>query len=222
MIRSGQKILVIAITVLIGFASPVQAGIVTFTTPGIAIQDVELFTGTPLQVDATLTAIGSLTWNLDIDANGNTINSDSSVIADFVGTLPAEFGKLGLAGVAFDLHSLLAGQSVTITNNGTLVTVNSNFGITVPAAGTTFYTVTPSEFITSILGVPFSTFHFTSPAVTGVYIGDNPLTIDPGTLVGASFDRTVSSVPEPSSAVLLVLGGVGLAIRSFRHRRFRF
>ena len=218
MTRTAQTTIVFAFAIMNGFISPVQAGVVSFTTPGIAIQNVQLFTGSPVQVDASLTAIGSLTWTLDIDANGNTINSDSFVTAAFFGTLPTEFAVLGLAGVPFELRSLPTDQSVTTTNDGTLITVVSNFSITVPAAGAAFSTATPSEFISTIQGVPFSEFYFNSPAVTGILIGDNPLGIPPGTLVGASFDRTVSSVPEPSSAALLLLGAFGALGAECRRR----
>ena len=215
--RTTQTIVAVAFALACGFMSPVQAGMVSFTTPGIAIQNVQLFTGSPVQIDASLTAIGSLTWTLDVDANGNTINSDSFVTAAFFGTLPAEFAVLGLAGVPFELRSLPADQSVTTTNDGTLITVVSHFAITVPAAGAAFSTATPSEFVSSIQGVPFSAFYFNSPAVTGILIGDNPLGIPAGTLVGASFDRTVSSIPEPSSAALLLLGVVGALGVTRRH-----
>jgi hypothetical protein len=218
MFRTGKRVIAGAIAMLISLDNSAMANVLTFSTTGIAIQKVELFPGLPFQIDATLTGVGSLAWNLDVDANGNTINSDSSVFADFVGTLPAEFAVLGLAGASFDLHSLPSDQSVTTTNNGTVLTVNSKFEIDVPAAGAVFYTVTPSEFITAIAGVPFTTFHFTSPDVTGVYIGDNPLGILAGSLVGASFDRTVSSVPEPSTAILLVFGSIGALVSQWRRR----
>ena len=218
MTRTAQTIIAMTFALMSGFTSPVEAGLVSFTTSGIAIQNVQLFTGSPVQIDASLTAIGSLTWTLDIDANGNTINTDSFVTAAFFGTLPTEFAVLGLAGVPFELRSLPTDQTVTTTNDGALITVVSNFSITVPAAGAAFSTAAPSEFVSTIQGVPFSGFFFNSPAVTGIVIGDNPLGIPPGTLVGASFGRTVSSVPEPSSAALLLLGAVGALGATSRRR----
>jgi hypothetical protein len=46
----------------------------------------------------------------------------------------------------------------------------------------------------------------TSPDPTVVFMGDNPFGIPVGTPVGDSFDRTVSSTPEPNSLLVLGLG----------------
>jgi hypothetical protein len=131
--------LVLAIVTAMISASSSDAGLITFDTPSVAVQEVDLFGF----IHTPLVAVGSVTWNLDVDSNGNTINADSNISALFHGTLPGAFAPLGLAGLPFDLYSLPGGQTVTATNNGTLVTVNTTFGLTIPAAGTTLFTSVP-------------------------------------------------------------------------------
>ncbi|MBS0265847.1 MAG: PEP-CTERM sorting domain-containing protein [Planctomycetes bacterium] len=193
--------LVVAILSSLLSTSSVFAGIETFTIPSVAAQNVDLFG----IIHTPLVAVGTVKWTLDVDENGNSINSDSSIDAQFHGILPSAFASLGLAGLPFDLYSLPTGQSVTVTGNGTLVTVDTTFGLAIPAAGTTLYTNVPSEFVTSVSGIPFTSFFATSPDPVGIYMGDNPFGIPPGTLVGDSYGRTVYSTPEPGSLTLFAL-----------------
>lgn len=205
-----RMILAIAAVLSSVSASSAIAGFVSFSVPSVAVQDVQLFPGTPIEVNATLTAVGTVDWNLDVDANGDTINSDSSITAIFHGFLPIEFGPL--AGLPFDLFSLPTGQTVTATNNGTVVTVDTTFGLSVPLAGLSFYTLLPSTFVTSVSGIPFTTYFATSPDLTTIYTtGD--------IAVGVSFNRTVSSVPEPSTITLAAIGLVSCAGAAWRKRR---
>lgn len=94
----SQAIMSIAVlTGLIPASFTFANGFIDFTTPSIAIQQVDLFGGTPFHINATLSATGGINWHLDVDTNGNTINNDSSLTSLFTGVLPSEFSVLGLA-----------------------------------------------------------------------------------------------------------------------------
>src|SRR5262245_11186180 len=75
MLRRSQVILAIVAVLSSISASSAVAGFVSFSVPSVAVQDVQLFPGSPVEINATLAAKGTVDWNLNIDANGNTINS---------------------------------------------------------------------------------------------------------------------------------------------------
>lgn len=181
-----------------------------------------------LGVDASLSATGMVHWVFDVDANGDSIPAGASTVdAVFQGTLPAEFG--GLAGAAYDLFSIDGQETVTTSNNGTHVRALTNFGLKVYAAPNVvlaeFYTQTPSIFEADVIGLAnFNGSVFQDNLrpndLTQVFIGQNGLSIIPNTLAGASFNRTVTAVPEPSSLVFATCGGVlGLLMRHRRRQR---
>ena len=227
MIRARAQIFarcaVIAMTMIASMSSATTtyAGFLEFDTPAVAVQQVNL-----LNVAATLTAVGNLHWKLDVDPTSHAILPDSTIDAFFQGQLPSEFGIFGLAGAPFNLFTLPDGQF--ITGDTSQVTVNTTFGIDLFGPGfillASFYTSDTSLFTSSVSGIPFTSFEFADPNrpndLTWIYIGANvlPFPISPGSLVGVSFDRTVSSVPEPSSLALAGLGSLGLLIGAFRRR----
>lgn len=209
------SIVLSVLALFVGNTTQSMASFDVFTTPAEATQTLSL-PGLGVPLSFSLTGTGFVEWHLDVDGSGNSIGSGSFIVSDFQGTLPGSLGPLG--GTPFDLYSLNDGQqTVTSTGGGTVVTVTTNFELDVPAAGLQFYTTTPSVFATSVAGIPFQSFFARAPNFgsdkTDIYLQGVPVP------VGQSFDRTVSSVPEPSSLALLGLGGFGLAFNAYRRRR---
>jgi hypothetical protein len=225
-IKSGIRFAVATFLATLICCSPAAAEIISFYTPATAVQQVNL-----LNIPATLNASGGIQWSLDLDANGNSIpGGASSLNAFFAGTLPSEFAALGVAGAPFHLFSN-SPQLINVTGNGTHVSVETTFGLQVFGPGgmvlANFYTQTPSNFSASVPGIPFSAdIVFQSPDrpqdPTPIYVGENVLELPPGMLVGVSFDRTVTTTPEPTSIVAWAsVGMIGLALRMHRQRRGR-
>ena len=209
---------------LVSSGGSLFAGMVAKTFQMRAIQQVNLF-----GVDATLVANGPVLFNFEVDANNNTIPGGNSFVdAFFTGILPSEFAAIGVGGAPFELFSLPGSQVLTASGNGTHVSLSTTFGLRVFAApgvvGANFYTSVPSLFESDVISLTnFSESVFGDPSrpndVTSVFIGDNLLGVPPGTQVGISFNRTVTTVPEPSSMLVFgLLGLVGCGRRS-RWRR---
>lgn len=211
-----------AIRVLLGFfvgflglVNQLQAGIIVTTVDMVARQQVNLF-----GVQDTLVSRGLITFTFDVDANNNTVGGASSVAGTFAGTLPAGFGALGIAGAPFELFTLPG--TLTASNNGTHVRALLNFGLRVYGGPNlviaNFYTATPSLFESDVTSLTnFTGSVFQDPVLrpndfTQVFIGDNLLNVPVDTLVGVSFDRTVTAVPEPSSLVMCSLLGLTLLV----------
>jgi len=188
-----------------------------------AVQQVNL-----LGVSASLVARGPATFTFDVDGNMNTIPGGLSTLDTlFSGFLPNEFSALGVNGAPFQLFSLDP-EVVTATNNGTRVRIDTTFGLRVFAApgvvGAEFFTRIPSVFeanVTSLRDLNGSVFQASNRPndVTEIFIGNSILPGLPpaGTLVGISFDRTVSVVPEPASIFMWTL--IGFAYVPFAYKR---
>ena len=188
----------------VGNTGEVRGDIVITSVNMVARQQVNL-----LGVPETLVSSGVVKWTFDVDGNRNTVPGGvSSVDALFTGVLPTGFG--GLAGANFELFTL-PGGTVTASNSGTHVRASTNFGLRVFAAPNVvlanFFTTSPSLFESDVTSLTnFTGSVFQDPArpndITQVFIGANGLGVDVGSLVGISFDRTVTAVPEPSSLAL--------------------
>jgi hypothetical protein len=216
----SQFVAAMAATAILLFASSAKAA-VSFTTQATAVQQVNL-----LGIAATLVANGQIDWTFDLDSNGNTVGTASTINSHFAGILPAAFGPL--AGLPFDLFSNDP-ELVTVTGNGTHVSVDTTFGLIIPGVAE-FFTTVPSDFSAIVSGIPFGggiVFESLDPKrpndLTQVFIGANGLQfpnggpIPSGTLVGVSFDRTVTTTtPEPAS--LLGWLGASLLVLAARNR----
>jgi len=205
---------------LFGLATNVNGAVIVTSVNMVARQQVNL-----LGVIETLIADGVGNFTFEVDANNNTLAGGcvSEFNSLFRGFLPGGFG--GLAGARFDLFSL-PGATVTASGNGTHVRNVTNFGMRVFAPDNTvlanFFTSTPSLFesnVISLTDIAGSVFQdaLRPNDITQVFVGQNGLGQIEGALVGFSFDRTVTAVPEPSSLVVCILGGLGL----FARRRFK-
>ena len=224
-LQNSHLVLILACLLGISSTTTTQADIVTHDVDSLAVQQVNLF-----GVDATLEARGIASYTFDVDANNNTIpggNSTLSVL--FEGLLPSEFAGLGLEGAEFDLFTTNPGaENLTVTGNGTQISLETTFGIRVYAGpgvvGANFFTSTPSLFEGSINGLQdFTGSVFGDPNrpldSTDIFIGDSLAGLGlpaSGTLVGSSFNRTVSAVPEPSS---LFLGAAFVVFAGCRRRK---
>lgn len=204
-----------------------HAAIVVHEVENLAVQDVNL-----LGINATLRAQGRGTYTFDVDSNNNTNPGGASTLdTDFRGILPAEFGDLG--GAPFQLFADPATAELTVTGDGTFLRLESTFSINVfadPAStivAASFFTTTPSIFESDIIGLQdFTGSVFRDPRIdtnpmadaVPVFIGDSivPGLPPAGTLVGSSFNRKVSVVPEPSS---LLFAGLALGFGVSRRRR---
>jgi hypothetical protein len=209
-------------------AAPIVAG--EDTVIGIALQSVVLYPGTPFNFGTSpftvqLSATGSFTTIRETQV-GTSINI-SNILADFKGTLPAP-----LPALSFDLESgtpELNPTAGTITNvvqnpadpgfasgnRSSFVSgdfsVDAYFKLVVAGVGTLYSD--PSNgavFTTPITGLPYPVGTvFPSPAAVNIYfeLGTSP---DPSTdpVIGQSFDRTVTVVPEPATLTSLAVGAM--------------
>ncbi len=203
--------IVAALIALCSSVSSLEGASITTTAQMEAKQQVSLF-GAPA---VTLVARGPVKFTFDVDGSGNTIPGGTSTLdAMFSGTLPSELGP-PLAGLSFDLFSVDTSSLTTV--DGNFVRAELTFGLTIYAApgivAANFYTLTPSIFqssvisLTDLTGAVFQDPNRPSDP-TAIYIGQNGLGVSEGTLVGVSFDRTVSTVPEPSTLVICSLVSV--------------
>ena len=202
-----------------------QAEIIVTNVQMVAVQRVNL-----LGVNASLVASGPATFTFDVDANMNTIPGGVSTIDTlFSGFLPVEFTPLGVNGAPFQLFSLNP-EVLTATNNGTRVRIDTTFGLRVFAApgvvGAEFFTRIPSVFesnVTSLRDLNGSVFQASNRPndITEIFIGNSILPGLPpsGTLVGVSFDRTVTAVPEPTSLLLCSLIGFACVPLAYKRKK---
>jgi hypothetical protein len=224
-IFNRRLLLVIGLVACVFTTRDVQADIVVHEQDMIARQNVNL-----LGIDAVLYSRGPATFTFDVDANNNTIPGGASNVETlFKGFLPVEFAPLGVAGAAFDLFPNEP-DVVEVTGDGTHVRIETTFGLRVYVApgvvGANFYTAIPSIFESDVVGIQdFTGAVFQDPDrpndVTEVFIGENIFGIAPGTLVGASFNRTVTAIPEPCSLAFFASLTAVLAFVPIRSRTRR-
>jgi len=203
-------------------ACQLNADIVVHTQPMLAVQNVNL-----LGIEAVLTAGGEGTFTFEVDGNNNTIpGGASNLVALFYGFLPDEFEPLGVDGAPFELFNNPP-DLVQTTGNGTFVRVETTFGLRVFVApgvvGANFYTSVPSLFETDVVGLQdFTGSIFQDPDrpldFTEIFVEENLLGLSPGTLVGVSFNRTVTAIPEPGSLGFLCFVAGGFSLQVFRRR----
>ena len=203
--------------------STLQAAIIVTNVQMLAVQQVNL-----LGVSASLVASGPATFTFDVDGNMNTIPGGVSTIDTlFSGFLPVEFKPLGVYDAPFQLFSLNP-EVLTVTNGGTHVRIDTTFGLRVFAGpglvGAEFFTKIPSVFeanVTSLRVLNGSVFQASNRPndITEIFIGNSILPGLPpaGSLVGISFDRTVTAVPEPTSILLWAM--IGFACVPFARKR---
>ncbi len=201
-------------------AEPIVAGVTNF--PIAAIQDVELLPGTPFNPNnfaitiTDLTAIGS--FSIDRAAQvGSTINY-SGIDAYFTAASspigPFELGAgptIGIGGFSGSIANVVqnpldpgfsTGQPSSFASGDLLADV-SQFGLRV--GGQLLFTKDAVTFTGPLDGLPPSlgTTLVSSDRVA-VYWTNPADSSD--LLVGYSFDRRLTSIPEPSSLMLLALG----------------
>lgn len=211
--------------------------------PSLAVQTIDLLPGTPFNpttsvVTITLSAKGSFT--LDRAAQSGSTILVTMPQAGFQGTLPAP-----LPGAAFDLIAgtgglpLPAGAITNVTQDpldpgfatgdpSNFVSgdfsIDAVFALLIPAFGATLYSdpSQPATFAAQLneLPAPAGTV-FASPDRVDIYLQLGPgFDTSRDLLVAQSYNRTVTALPEPSSILLGIGGGVALLVRR-RIRRGR-
>jgi hypothetical protein len=228
---------VIALTLLAhsqANAEPIVAGVTNFSIA--AIQNVELLPGTPFNPSGSsilitdLTAVGSFTINRAVQA-GTTIDFTSGD-AYFVATTspigPFELGSgptIGIGSYSGSITNVVqnpldpgfaTGQPSSFASGDFSAQV-LQFGLRV--GDQLLFTRDPVTFTGHLDGLPPSLgTTLVSPDPVSVY-WTNPLD---GTdlQVAFSFDRRLTSVPEPSSLMTMGLGLTGLLVGGRMCRRF--
>jgi hypothetical protein len=216
--------LLCSVAAAVSFAGSAAAAVV-FDAQSTATQTISspLFGGS-----ATITATGTQTFTLDL------VGSAANVISDFKGTdLPDPLNPGGF--LDYDLYNTATIGTVTVVPHGYDVNFEVLFELKVtsgPFTGLTFETQQQATFFTPeahSLPFPGGTLFAdpTPPDLVNIYVKIDPTgNLPAGSLVGASFDRTVtvgSAVPEPSSMALviaaLVIAGLACSIASWRAQK---
>jgi hypothetical protein len=228
------------LTILCGTTSraePIGAG--TTVLPGTAIMDLTLEPGTPFNMTGapiTLTGVsgvGEITLNRDAQV-GSTINIPTLAGGMFYGSNAAlgsyVFGNIApLTGADFSgsITNVVQNTSDPGYSTGQVSSfVSGDFSFSGASFGFEFLSPGPFQFVKLFTdpAVPFSfsaTFDGLPPSAGTVLVNSGPdalnvLYTDPmsgqSVVVAQSENRTIvlSSVPEPSSIVLLAAGGIGL------------
>jgi hypothetical protein len=220
-------------------AAPIVAG--QDFLPSVAVQSIELFPGTPFNPGTTpltvqLTATGAFVLNRAAQT-GSTINFTIPA-AQFGGTLPGPLPPLPfslLAGTP-DLHPS-TGAITNVVQNPAIpgfptgspssfvsgeFTADTFFKLVLPGGTTIYSDPNQAALFTAALTAlpPPDGTVFASAAPINLYLqtgsGFDP-TRDP--VIGQSFDRTVTVIPEPSTAALFLAGVVIVGVS--RARPFR-
>lgn len=245
MTTSQRTCLVLSVVALwpgtVARAAPIVAG--QDLVPSVAIQSIELFPGTPFNpgtapLTVQLTATGSFV--LDRAAQtGSTINF-TIPDAQFRGVLPGPLPPLPfdlLAGTP-DLHPSTGAITNVVQDparpgfstgapssfvSGEF-TANTYFKLVLPGGVTIYSDPNQAAVFTAALTAlpPPDGTVFANPAPVNLYLQIGPgfdPTRDP--VIGQSFDRTVTVIPEPSTAALCLAGAVIMGVGRWRNRRPR-
>jgi hypothetical protein len=216
-------ILGFALVAALSMALPVQAGAISFETQSTATQTIN----SPLVCGAvSITAHGTQVFTLDPSTGF------ANVTSDFKGTdLPNPFSSGSF--LSYDLYNTATTGSISQEMSGSYdITFHVLFELKVttpgPLDGFTFETLQnatcQSLNIATLPFPPGTAFADPSPSDTlPIYVKVDPTgTFPPGTQIGTSSGRIVtinSIVPEPSSAVLSLIGAAGVGIMAWRRRR---
>jgi hypothetical protein len=210
-----------------------NAGSVQQKTDAEAVQMVNL-----LGISAQLVGRGFVDFDFDLGPDGTTATGggNSSILGFFQGFVPDEFAPLGINGLPFDLSNdetvfPIGPEKVEVLSTGT-VNLVSQFGIQIfdPSRSVvlaSLYTLEAGLFQSVDAGIPVpNRTVFEDPNrpddVLVVVAGENGLGIPIGEPVGLSFNRTVTTVPEPSSTAIFAVGSLCLAAGAgLRRKRCR-
>ncbi len=220
-------------------ANPIVAG--STYLPGTAIQDITLLPNTPFNptnspiLISGLSGVGSITINRDAEV-GNTISiptlsgglyygSEPGLGSYVFGNIPpltgADFSGVITNVVQNPLDPGFATGQPSSFQSGDFSFGGASFGfefLTGPAAGATLFTdpTVPFSFSSTFDGLP------PSAGTVLMNSGTDALNIlFNGQVVAQSSNRRIvlSSIPEPSSVVLLAVGVVGLGVCIRKRRR---
>lgn len=230
--RTTLAIFSIILTFQCSVTDRARGAVVEQTIGAIAIQDVNL-----LGIDATLVHPGFFEFRIDIGTDGNSSSGGgtSATTGFFQGFLPDEFTPLGISGFPFDVGNdtsifSIPDETTTVTDGGMTVAVSSHFWLQVfdPTRTTvlaTFHTDFANggpglfQAVNTEVPIPIGTL-FEDPNrpndVLQIVAGPNQIGINEGEIVGTSFNRTIVTVPEPSS--LFVLFAMTSSLALFRKR----
>lgn len=240
-LRAGGIVAVLGsiwFSVGVAHAAPIIAGV--DNNPSIAVQNIDLFPGTPFNptgstITITLSARGSFTQTRDAQT-GNTINWGLS--ADFKGTLPAPLpaipfdivaGSLGLPASTGTIDNVVqnpldpgfgTGQPSSFVTGD--VTVNTFFAL-VAAGGAVVLYSDPADaavFTGVQHGLPGRPGDvFSSPDRVNIYLETGPgFDTSRDLLIGQSFNRTVTITPEPSTLALAFSAAAIFGVVALRRR----
>ncbi|MFO0912073.1 MAG: PEP-CTERM sorting domain-containing protein [Pirellulales bacterium] len=234
--RTRFSSICLAFVALLVADSSAQAGLLSgsIAVPARADQMIRLFPGSPLNpgadvVEVPTSAVGQFDLKWANQQPGDDFATITSFSAHFTSDPGDPLGLYTIDAPAPPPGDSFRGRLTEIVESaGTLVsaklTIETTFGVTLAAlGGATVFTINDpnsgkpedhySVFIGNLDADPTAGEIFDSPANKNIYADI------PGVgqvAVGQSFNRQVIVIPEPSSAVLLMIGVCGFVSR---HRR---
>lgn len=175
----------------------------TFTTVGTTL-------GLPDGTILPFTALGEMTFRIDNSVVGATSMNFTNATGALTVTSPT-----GFAGASMGPYSFVGGQLQNITYDG-LGNINSGNVVglgmlwEMQLGATRLYTKDALPFHGAITGAPFRTGDVLSGAPEfNVFLDTGNTLTDPLVVIGRDRFLTVTAVPEPSSAALLLICGLG-------------
>ncbi len=201
----------------LGLCPHARAGVIVFDTESTADQMIS----SPLLGTFALDASGPQTFTI------NTTNGTANVTSAFQGGdlpdpfVPGQYDTYNL----YNIPAYTTG-TVTTTPSGYNISFSLLFELDVTSGSLNGLSLVTTQYATfaasNVQTLPFpvgTAFSDPSgPAPVNIYVKNDFGPFPAGTLVGTSFDRVVTVVPEPSAITLLGIGLVGLCCQVRKSR----